>query len=203
MMRHIVARSGARPRETHLPAAQPPAEAHAWIQSAHGHQGRASRPRQPSPQRAQAAHARLRPSSDVRRYASLRGRREFALVLRRGRTASSKHLVVFALPPRRPPAPPPSRGARARAAHEESSTKVGIVITKKVGNAVERNRLRRRCKAILDRSAIADSPMWYDVQVRPAAARLSFAQLRDQLSAALAGSARAAGDAQRRRETAR
>jgi ribonuclease P protein component len=119
----------------------------------------------------------------MRPYQSLRGRREFALVLRRGRAANAKHLVVFAFSPRSP---------------QRRSTRVGIVITKKVGKAVERNRLRRRCKAILDGSSIAESGIWYVVQFRPAAAALPYAQLRDMLMGALASSLRPPGDATRR-----
>ncbi len=126
----------------------------------------------------------LLPTKGVRRYASLRGRRDFALVLRRGRASSTKHLVIFTLRP-----------STAREA-----ARVGIVITKKVGTAVERNRLRRRCKAILDQSAIGDSRLWYVVQFRPAAAQLSYQQLAAQLQTVLATSLRAAGEAGRPRE---
>jgi len=124
----------------------------------------------------------------VRRYASLRGRREFAFVLRRGRASQTKHLAVTSV------AAPPSTKV------DRSTARVGIVITKKVGTAVERNRLRRRCKAILDQSPIADSAMWYVVVFRPAAARLSFQHLQQQLEHALAASVRTAGAARPRRE---
>jgi ribonuclease P protein component len=77
---------------------------------------------------------------------------------------------------------------------------VGIVITKKVGTAVERNRLRRRCKAILDQSNIADTAMWYVVVFRPAAAQLSYQHLQEQIEHALAASVRSAGAARPRRE---
>jgi ribonuclease P protein component len=127
----------------------------------------------------------------MRRYASLRGRREFALVLRRGRASSTKHLVIFALRPH-------SKNIKTAA----PQTRVGIVITKKVGTAVERNRLRRRCKAILDQSAIADSTMWYVVQFRPAAAALPYPRLQDQIESALAASTRMAGKVKVRREAA-
>ena len=123
----------------------------------------------------------------MRRYASLRGRREFALVLRRGRAAQAKHLVVTSLDP------PLSN----KVGH---SARVGIVITKKVGTAVERNRLRRRCKAILDRTSIAESALWYVVVFRPAAAQLSYQHLREQLERALADSIRGAGAGRMRRE---
>jgi ribonuclease P protein component len=106
----------------------------------------------------------------------LRGRREFSLVLRRGRNAGTKHLSVYAL------------GAR-----RDGRPKVGIVITKKVGNAVVRNRLRRRCKSILDASATVADGIWFVVLCRPAATDLAFGQLRDELDFALQASARRAG----------
>ena len=121
----------------------------------------------------------------MRQYASLRGRREFALVMRRGRPSSGKHLIVFSLPPTR------MRPARARSGVRQRAngvtTKVGIVITKKVGDAVARNKLRRRCKAILDAMSIGQPPHWYVIQFRPSAASLSFAQLREGLQTALCG----------------
>jgi len=104
----------------------------------------------------------------MRRYASLRGRREFALVLRRGKAASSNGLSVVTLTPRT------MRGG----------TRVGIVIRKQVGNAVTRNRLRRRCKAILDQHAM-DERCWFVIQCQPEAAQLSYAALRAELARAL------------------
>ncbi len=78
-----------------------------------------------------------------------RGRREFALVLRRGRAVfdEASRLSLRYAP----------RGTSVE-------SKVGIVITKKVGNAVVRNRLRRRCKAILDESGARRVGTWYVVQ---------------------------------------
>ena len=114
----------------------------------------------------------------MRPYQSLRGRREFALVLRKGRAVPAKHLVVIAFSPRMP---------------ATRSTRIGIVITKKVGKAVERNRLRRRCKAILDTAAAADSGIWYVVQFRPSAATLSYVTLRETLAGAFAASSRTVG----------
>jgi ribonuclease P protein component len=118
----------------------------------------------------------------VRRYSSLRRRREFALVLRRGRPATTKSLSVFALKPASP-----------------GDTKVGIVITAKVGNAVERNRLRRRCKAIIDETNV--SGMWLVILCRPDAKALGYGQLRQELRVLLAESSRRAGDGASRRES--
>jgi ribonuclease P protein component len=117
----------------------------------------------------------------------LRGRREFALVLRRGRTAGTKHLSVYAL----------------GAARRDPRPKVGIVITKKVGNAVVRNRLRRRCKSILDASSAVACGTWFVVLCRPTATQLPFPQLREELDSALQASARRAGQAAPAREVRR
>jgi ribonuclease P protein component len=108
----------------------------------------------------------------VRAFESLKGRREFTLVMRKGRVASANALMVYGLTPR----------GRDRGA----LSKVGIVVTKKVGNAVVRNRVRRRCKAIFERLALGTTPHWYLVHCKPEAARVTFGALRDQLAPAVA-----------------
>jgi ribonuclease P protein component len=107
----------------------------------------------------------------VRAFDSLRGRREFTLVMRRGKAGSGGPLTVFGLVPR---------------AADTQRTKVGIIIPKTVGTAVERNRLRRRCKSILDRQAFRAPHQWYVIQCRPGAAGLTFEELHAQLKSALA-----------------
>jgi ribonuclease P protein component len=121
----------------------------------------------------------------MRRYSSLRGRREFASVLRRGRPSSTQTIAVFALPAR---------------ADRASQAKVGFVITKKVGKAVERNRLRRRCKAIIDEIQLQNG-IWLVVQCRPGASALAYAELRKQLTATVRESVRRAGNPRLRRES--
>jgi ribonuclease P protein component len=108
----------------------------------------------------------------VRAFESLKGRREFTLVMRKGRVAQAKALTVYGLTPRGR-----DRGARS---------KVGIVVTKKVGNAVVRNRVRRRCKAVFERMALGVAPRWYVVHCKPESARAPFAALIDQLAPAIA-----------------
>jgi ribonuclease P protein component len=119
----------------------------------------------------------------VRRYTSLSGRREFALVLRRGRASSTKALTVSVI------------------AGQDSSLKpkVGIIITAKVGNAVERNRLRRRCKAIIDEVNMPNG-IRLVIACRPAARELEYEALRTQLICLLQESTTAAGNASPRRE---
>jgi ribonuclease P protein component len=102
----------------------------------------------------------------VRPFVSLRGRREFTLAMRRGGSASTQALTVYAFSPRAPVGAKP---------------KVGFVVTKKVGGAVVRNLIRRRCKAILETALRPPSAGWYVVQCRPAAAELAFSELRRQL----------------------
>ncbi|MBC5828286.1 MAG: ribonuclease P protein component [Candidatus Eremiobacteraeota bacterium] len=107
----------------------------------------------------------------MRCFRSLRGRKAFTTVMGRGHRASSPTLSLFALTHRRDAANVPE---------------VGIVITKKVGKAVTRNQLRRRCKAILEGSPQSLAPKRYVLHCRPKAAALSFAELRRQLMDVLA-----------------
>ena len=65
---------------------------------------------------------------------------------------------------------------------------VGIITTKKVGGAVVRNKLRRRCRAILDAQAAALASLWLVVDCKPEAANASFAALRTALQRALSES---------------
>ncbi len=117
----------------------------------------------------------------MRAYVSLRGRRDFALVLRRGRPIATKDLTVFVFLP-------PHEKARAF-----KQARVGIVITKKVGNAVQRNRLRRQCKAILDQTPLGQTRSWYVVQMKSKAAALEYQDFRAQLVGALSSNLQAAG----------
>ena len=112
----------------------------------------------------------------MRPFDSLRGRREFTLAMRRGAVASTAALTVHAFSPRSRPSDLP---------------KVGIIVTKKVGGAVVRNRIRRRCKAILRSALSEDKTVWYVVSCKPVAASLKFAELRQQLLDATARAVRA------------
>ncbi|MEM6558568.1 MAG: ribonuclease P protein component [Myxococcota bacterium] len=93
----------------------------------------------------------------------LRRRRDFVRVQSRGRRSKGRFLVVLSLP-----AP--------------SSTRVGFTVSKKVGNAVVRNRTRRRLKEIL-RLSPSMLPSGADVVViaYPAAARVSSRALASDL----------------------
>ncbi len=66
-------------------------------------------------------------------------------------------------------------------------TRVGITVSTAVGNAVVRNRVRRRVRTVLDRAGFAAAPARDIVVIaRPAAAAAPFADLARELDAALA-----------------
>jgi len=112
----------------------------------------------------------------MRQYVSLRGRREFALAMRRGAVVSTPALTVYAFAPR---------------TQQTTAPKVGVVVTRKVGKAVLRNRVRRRCKAILETILQPADARWYVIACRPLAATIPFAELARQLSGAIPNAQRA------------
>ncbi len=61
----------------------------------------------------------------LRRSARVRKRSEYKRIQDRGRKIHTAHLLVFVLP------------------DEGSSTRLGITVSRKVGNAVQRNRMKR------------------------------------------------------------
>jgi ribonuclease P protein component len=95
--------------------------------------------------------------------------------MRRGAVATSPALTVYAFAP---------------SARQMRRPKVGVVVTKKVGKAVVRNRVRRRCKAILEAMIAPSDSRWYVVACRPIAASIPFVELRRQLIDALPRAAR-------------
>ena len=90
--------------------------------------------------------------------------------MRRGASASAPVLTVHAFSP-------PAKAAGA--------PKVGVIVTRKVGKAVVRNRIRRRCKAILETLLAPDDARWFVVICKPAAAQARFAELHRQLTWAM------------------
>ena len=103
----------------------------------------------------------------MRTYRSLRRRNEFAHVQRRGRRSVSGHLVLLI-------------------AESGGGSRVGVTVSKAVGNAVVRNRLRRRIKALLDRRSIGGPPYRdYLFIARPGAGALAFPALAAEVGALL------------------
>jgi ribonuclease P protein component len=104
----------------------------------------------------------------VRTYASLRRRGDFARVQRRGKRRVGPLFVLLAT-------------------EGQAVSRVGITVAKTVGNAVVRNRLRRRVKAILDRSAFGAPPHRDVVLIaRPGAGDIGVAALAAELARLLA-----------------
>ncbi len=103
----------------------------------------------------------------MRAYASLRRRGDFARVQRRGKRRVGAAFVALATE------------ARDR-------SRIGITVSKAIGNAVVRNRLRRRVKAILDRTAFGHAPH-HDVVLiaRPGAGELDSSALAAELARVL------------------
>ena len=106
----------------------------------------------------------------MRTYVSLRRRGDFARVGRRGERTTGVAFVALT-----------TRGAGER-------SRIGITVSKAVGNAVVRNRLRRRVKAILDRTRFGDAP-YRDVVLiaRPGAGAFDAAMLAEELARLLDG----------------
>ncbi len=107
----------------------------------------------------------------MRRFAALNRQADFARLRRHGRRCSTKSLVIY----RSDPLPGDPRAL------------VGITVSKSIGKAVTRNKLRRRLAAILDEVLAPDGAMRLLVIARPAAAGVAFTALRAELSSALTG----------------
>lgn len=68
---------------------------------------------------------------------------EFDAVYRRGRSASSRHLVAYAFP------------------NEADDARLGVAVSRKVGGAVVRNRLKRQLREAF--AALPEAPAGMDV----------------------------------------
>ncbi len=102
----------------------------------------------------------------------LRRRAEFSAVYRRGKRFALPDFQLIALPPAAAAAPRPPR--------------FGITVPRQAGNAVRRNRLRRRTRALLAQSA-ATVPAGWQIVVHPRAgvAKQNFQELRGELESGL------------------
>ncbi|WP_460540205.1 ribonuclease P protein component [Glycomyces halotolerans] len=125
--------------------------------------------------------------------ARIRRSRDFSTVLRRGRRAARGGVVVHWAP-----GPDADAEQTTPSDAEPSSARAGFVVSKAVGNAVVRNRVKRRL-----RHAVADQmrswPPGTDVVVRatPKAAERDFSQLNADLADAVSSARR--GKAKRSR----
>lgn len=84
---------------------------------------------------------------------------------------------------------------------EEADLRFGVTVTKKIGNAVVRNRMKRRFRALLREALPASGINGADHVLigREGGVERDFAALRDELAVALARAAEGKGDPPRRR----
>jgi ribonuclease P protein component len=107
----------------------------------------------------------------MRRFAALSRRADFARLQRRGRRVSTETLVIY----------------RSSSLPSDATTLVGITVSKSIGKAVTRNKVRRRLAAIVHESLAGQAAMRLLVVARPLAAQVPFAKLRADVKSALEG----------------
>lgn len=105
----------------------------------------------------------------MRSFASLRRTADFNRLRQRGRRTATAHLTIY----------------RGDAWKHDERPLVGITVSKSVGTAVVRNRLRRKLAASLHDLLTPQARMRLLVVARPSAATLPFAALQDELRQAL------------------
>jgi ribonuclease P protein component len=106
----------------------------------------------------------------MRRFASLRRQADFARLRRQGRRVTTKSLVIY-------------RGAPLSG---EDPSLVGITVSKSIGKAVIRNKLRRRLAAILHETLASHPAMRLLVVARPVAADAPYRDLQAEVASGLA-----------------
>ena len=106
----------------------------------------------------------------------LTGSAQFSLATRTGRRAGSGTLVVHLA---RPDDADPEAG-------DPEPARIGFVVSRAVGNAVSRNRVKRRLRELVreDRESVPDGSLLV-VRALPAAAAASYAELRSDLARCL------------------
>ncbi|MFJ4220377.1 ribonuclease P protein component [Curtobacterium luteum] len=101
---------------------------------------------------------------------------DYRSVVRRGRKSATAHVVVSVV-----------RRSVTDGAPGTGPTRFGFIVAKTVGNAVTRNLVRRRLKAIAH-ELLAETPAGYDVVIRalPAAAQAGWPTLLGDVSRSFA-----------------
>jgi ribonuclease P protein component len=105
----------------------------------------------------------------MRRFGSLHRQADFARLRRQGRRLTTKSLIMY----RSDPLP------------SDPSSLVGITVSKSIGKAVIRNKLRRRLAAIVHEALAQHRAMRLLVVARPLAAQAPFIDLRAEVTSAL------------------
>lgn len=180
--------------EKNLSTAQSPPLTDAWVHGAHGHSGRKKHSPPPPRKRARSADHHHSPQAarlDGRRPAvlssstagfgaadRLRKSGEFLQLQRRGARYQSVHFVLYGLGA--------SKGERSR---------LGITVSRRIGNAVVRNRLKRRVRECyrLKLRAMLPSGVAMVVIARKGAGELEWTTINAELLASVAGLGRRLG----------
>jgi ribonuclease P protein component len=120
----------------------------------------------------------------------LRRPQEFSAVVRNGRRASTRHLVVHLLPVPGP-ADPTDRSVPAGS---QRPPRAGFVISGKIGNSLVRHRITRRLRPLV-RERLVGLPAGTDLVIRalPAAATATSSALASDLDRGLKAVARRSG----------
>ena len=105
----------------------------------------------------------------MRRFESLHRQADFARLRRHGRRASTKSLIIY----------------RSDLLAGDCSSQVGITVSKSIGKAVTRNKLRRRLSAIVHEALAHRDAMRLLVVARPVASQVAYADLRSEVTSAL------------------
>lgn len=109
----------------------------------------------------------------MRRFATLKRQADFARLRRQGRRIATKSLVIY----------------RSDLLAGDERALVGITVSKSIGKAVTRNKLRRRLAAIVHEALAHCSAMRLLLVPRPPAAQAPFSELRAEVGSALKGTA--------------
>jgi len=105
----------------------------------------------------------------MRRFASLCRQADFARLRRQGQRISTKSFVIY----------------RSEAVAGDAASLVGITVSKAIGKAVVRNKLRRRLAAVINEALPPRCAMRLLVVARPNAGSLPFAELQAEVTSAL------------------
>lgn len=105
----------------------------------------------------------------MRRFASLRRQADFSRLRRQGRRFSTKSLIIY----------------RSDSLSSDDTSLVGITVSKAVGKAVIRNRLRRRLGAIVHDALASRKTMRLLLVARPLASAATFDALNAEVTSAL------------------